>query len=206
MPRTIFTDVASLEARLGLPSGFYDRLLHEDDWSFVIKFNALVEAACNHVLVVRLNAPELSDAFAHLELGNSKCGKIALLRKLGALSSEQADVLLAVAELRNDLVHDITSVRFNFAQHVSSLDANQLKGLVKRFGHGIKEVVELATVKAPRAQFVRDNPKLALWLTAAEIVACLYLELERVELRLTPTTMNEHAKTLPALAQPVAKT
>lgn len=49
--RHIFRDLASLEHRLGIPKGFYARQLKEDDWSFVIKLNALFEAACAHALV-----------------------------------------------------------------------------------------------------------------------------------------------------------
>jgi hypothetical protein len=58
--------------RLGVPPGFYDRLLHEDDWSFVIKLNALVEAACTDALAASLHAPELATCLATLDLGHSK--------------------------------------------------------------------------------------------------------------------------------------
>jgi hypothetical protein len=50
--RGIFNDVKAFERRLGLPVGFYERLLQEDDWSFVIKLNALFE-----LLYSRLGRP-----------------------------------------------------------------------------------------------------------------------------------------------------
>ena len=58
MPADLFKDITQLERRLGLPEGFYERLVREDDWSFVIKLNALFEAACTHALANRLHAPQ----------------------------------------------------------------------------------------------------------------------------------------------------
>lgn len=56
----IFTDIADFEKRLNLPLGLYEKLLKEDDWSFVIKLSALFEAACTHILSVRLRATAFS--------------------------------------------------------------------------------------------------------------------------------------------------
>ena len=41
---------AEFEQRLGLKSGFYQDIVTNDDWSFIIKLNALFEAACTHAL------------------------------------------------------------------------------------------------------------------------------------------------------------
>ena len=82
MANPIFEEVRKFEQKLGLPKDFYNQLLREDDWSFVIKLNALFEGATTHVLTTRLHAPELVDAFAHLDQLNSKVGKVTLLREL----------------------------------------------------------------------------------------------------------------------------
>jgi len=194
MPRTIFDEVREFEGRLGLPKDFYSNLLREDDWSFVVKLNALFEGACTHVLTTRLHAPELADAFANLDLANTKYGKIALLRSLGAISSEQATILRSLAELRNALVHNISNVSFSFSTHLSGLDANQIKILVKNFGHGVKDTIQIADKRIPKDKFVRENPKLALWLTAAEVIACLYVEFEVAELHLQKLARAEFEK------------
>jgi hypothetical protein len=85
----IFRDIAAFEERLGLPKKFYVRLLEENDWSFVIKLNALFEAVCSHALSARLNAPELIDQFARLELADRDRGKIKFLSSLGCLTRVQ---------------------------------------------------------------------------------------------------------------------
>lgn len=112
--RHIFRDLASLEHRLGIPKGFYARQLKEDDWSFVIKLNALFEAACAHALVTRLGAPELIDQFARLEVADRDRGKVKFLSTLGSISDEQAAFLRRLAELRNALAvvsHDVVPIK-----------------------------------------------------------------------------------------------
>jgi hypothetical protein len=96
-----------------------------------------------------------------------------------------------LAELRNTLVHDIGKVGFSFNAYVTGLNANQLKTLVKNFGHGVQDTIEIADKRIPKVQFVRENPKLALWLTAAEIIACLYAEFEVAALHLQKLALAE---------------
>lgn len=194
MSSSIFDEVGKFEQKLGLPKDFYRRLLREDDWSFVIKLNALFEGAATHVLSTKLHAPKLIDAFAHLDFLNSKIGKVALLRQLDAITSEQATLMRQIGELRNELAHNVRNAMFSFAECVASRDPNQLAKLVKSFGHGVDEVIAIGDLKIPRVQFVRENPKLALWLTAAEVIACLYLEFEVATLHVNQIALAEYQK------------
>jgi hypothetical protein len=82
-------------------------------------------------------------------------------------------------------------VAFAFDTHVAGLDTNQRKAFVKYFGRGVKDTIEIGNRRISKDQFVVENPKLALWLTAAEIIACLYSELEVVELRLQKLALDE---------------
>lgn len=188
----LFSNVTQLMNRLGLPAGFYDRLLREDDWSFVIKLNALFEGTCTHVLAIRLNTPELVESLAHLDLAHTKVGKIALLRTLNVITIEQFSILRSLAELRNTLVHNITNVNFSFKEYVAELDANQLKSLIKNYGHGLEDSLEVGTKVVSRSEFVKANPKIALWLTAAEVLACLHLEFEMSHLRIKQLAVAEY--------------
>lgn len=192
MSTRLFSDISEFEQCLRLPSGFYDKLLKEDDWSFVVKLNALFEATCAHILVKRLNASELEEAFAELDHANNKYGKVAMLKRLGSLTSEQSTVLRDLATLRNKLVHNISNVSFSFKTYVESLDKQQTDNLIKAFGHGVAETIEIDEVSILRRDFVLANPKLAIWLTAAEILACLYLELEVTQLKLERQAFKEY--------------
>jgi len=184
MTTSIFGELKSQEARLGLPDGFFGSLLDEGDWSFVIKLNALIEAACSDALAARLHSPQLASSLSTLDLGHNKHGKVALLRKLGAVTNDQAATMQLLYELRNLLAHNIQQVRFSFESYIASLDKNQKRNFVTRAGLAISDPVEVKDIQVPRDAFILENPKLALWLTFAEILACLHLEHEFAEARL----------------------
>lgn len=194
--RHIFRDIASFEHRLGLPKGFYDRLLKEDDWSFVIKLNALFEAACAHALVIRLAAPELIDQFSRLELADRDRGKVKFLSALGCISDEQATFLRRLAELRNALAHNVSQVNFTFEVYVSGLDSNQRKQLAKVLGHGCNDPIPIEGKKIPLVRFAAENTKLVIWLSAAEVLACLYLEYEIAEIRLKAHELDAYRRSV----------
>ena len=174
----------SLEKYLQLPEGFYQQLYKEEDWSFLIKLNALIEAACTHALIARLHAPELIDSFANIDLGNAKYGKVIMLRKLNALTSEQAKILQLLYEMRNSVAHNVAKVSFTFKSHLAGLDKQQRCSFIKRIGHGIADSISVGNKSISRDEFVISNPKISLWMTTAEIIACLYLENEIAEIQL----------------------
>jgi len=182
MSSEIQQKVDEFEERLGLPQGFYSHLLKEDDWSFVIKISALVEAACTHILSYKFRHPELEDNFSYLEQGNRKVGRVALLKKAGALYEDQAKVLYSLAELRNSLAHNIKNTNFNFNEYVKKLDRNQKNKFLNEFGNGVKDEILIGDVVVQKITFVLENPKLAIWLTCHEIIACLYIEIEKTDL------------------------
>ena len=194
--RHIFRDIASFEQRLALPEGFYGRLLKEDDWSFVIKLNALFEAACAHALVTRLSAHELIDQFARLELANRDRDKVKFLLTLGCISEEQASFLRRLAELRNALAHNVSQVNFTFDTYVAGLDPKQRKQLAKVFGHGCNNPISVEGKKIPLVKFAAKNTKLVIWLTAAEVLACLYLEYDIAEIRLKAAALDAYRRSV----------
>lgn len=180
----ITADIASFEHKLGLPQGFYQNLLDEDDWSFVIKLSALFEAAGTHALTVRLGYPQLENSFSYLDHANTKYGKITLLKKLELITSEQSVFLTKLAELRNRFAHDVSNVSMTFEQYISSMDSNQKSQFIKWAGHGIhQEQMELDGNVVTRRDFVLSNAKLSIWGTAQEILACMYLDVDASEHR-----------------------
>jgi hypothetical protein len=47
-----------------------------------------------------------------------------------------------------------------------------------------------------REEFIAKRPKVSLWITAAEVVACLYLEVEAAQLRQQMAAFGGYAKRL----------
>ena len=192
MTNDIFTDIHQFEKRLSIPSGFYVSLLKEDDWSFVIKISAMLEASCTHILATKFHRPDLEGNLAYLDQANSKVGRIAFLKKLGALYKEQVTILKSVAELRNKLVHDVENVAFEFNRYIATLDKNQKANFVRDFGHGVQDHIRIRDKTISRDSFVLENPKLAIWLTVAEIIACLYLEIGATTMQLKHEALDEY--------------
>lgn len=177
----IFDSVKEFERKLSLPEGFYSKLLKEDDWSFTIKMSALFEAACTHALITKLNTPELEKSLSQLDQANSSYGKIKLLKCLNLIAPEQSDFLIKLANLRNNFVHNVSNVELTFDQLIEAMDDNQKKAFVKWVGHGIVEKATIQGETVSRSSMVLENPKLSIWITAAEVLACLYLEVDVAE-------------------------
>ncbi len=180
----LFKDVKAFESRLGLPNGFYEHLLKEDDWSFVIKTSALFEATSTHLLSIKFRAPEVESELAFLEQANPRNGKIILLKKMEAIYPDQAAFLTKLANLRNHIAHNIENVNFSFQVYIEGFDKQQKKSFVSWAGHGIADNVVIKGHKVTRNDLVLSNPKISIWLTAAEVLACMNLDIQNTELKI----------------------
>lgn len=182
-------DLRALEAELGLPEGFYDRLRKDDDWSFVIKLHALFESATTYVLARALARPELEEPLSYIEMSNKRSGKVALGKALALFDEEERRFLYQLSELRNHLVHRIDNVSFSFEQHVQSMDAQQRKKFHEAFGYSLKDPIQTPEFTVPRNQFVLENPKISIWLSGMELLSMLYLHKETALLRQQHTSL-----------------
>jgi len=61
--------------RLGLSQSPLRSLENDDDWTFVIKIHAIVEAGLNHLLKVRLNDPKLIKIVLKSSTQCEQCGQ-----------------------------------------------------------------------------------------------------------------------------------
>lgn len=183
MDEDLLKEVTAFETRLGLPGGFYDSLLKSDDWSFVVKLNALFEAACTEALVVRLGCPEIADNLARLDFADNRKGKVRLCFELNIITDEQRLALNDLAELRNDLVHKVENVNFSLTQYAEKLSKGKQETLVKRWGRNLNDTLSFGDVTVTKSAFVLENLKLVLWMSCADILACLHLEFEKAEWR-----------------------
>lgn len=125
--------IQMLEEKVGLQSGFLVKLYEEDDWSFVIKLHALMEAACTHLIMAHLEKPELVDVIGRLELSGKTIGKTVILRKLHLLGEYDRRFISSLSELRNKLVHDIRFSNFTLLKYIQSLDPKSIKNFTESF-------------------------------------------------------------------------
>ena len=174
MPTQSLSDlVPLLEQRLGLHTGFFESLNGEDenDWSFVIKVHALAEAAVSHLLSEHLQRPELVDLFSRLDMSNKATGKAAFVKALGLLEEPERRFLSSLSELRNQLVHDVRNVNFDFASHVEKMSPKEKETFLKNFNLLSTEVTN------DIRNLFRFDPRQALWYAAMAFLGIVYLKL-----------------------------
>jgi len=169
-------DINQLEQKIGLSSGYYSKLLSEDDWSFIIKLSALFEAVATEALSIKFGNSNITESVSYLEYANPKSGKIVFLEKLEVINKEQFTFLKKLAELRNKLVHTISSTHFSFQEYIEKLDKPQKKNFASIFGHGIKERFTIEGTPLTRRDCSLDYPKIVIWVTAYEILACIHAD------------------------------
>jgi DNA-binding MltR family transcriptional regulator len=166
----------AFETELGLPSKFLDRLATEDDWSFVIKAHALIEATVTHMLTEGVDE-RLRKVFERLELSGAENGKLVFAEALGLIDTKDRRFIRLFSELRNKLVHDIRRVTFTFDAHLKSLDDNQQKAFVDCVSAFFEGRLERNALRDMVLQF----PRLAIWAVAMQLLSLALAESERVK-------------------------
>ena len=160
----MFNLLTKTENELQLHEGFFEKLLEEDDWSFVIKIHAIIESAVSQKLANTLDKRLLS-IFQRLDLGDRRIGKVVFARELGLLSKADCSFIQNLSELRNLLVHNIRNTNFNFRTHIDSLDKEKRKKFLSW--------LVAFSYKESRAQWIQnafDNPKIPIWLNTISLI------------------------------------
>ena len=127
--------VNQITKEMNLPENFLENLRKDDDWSFIIKAHAFLEAILTHALTESLAKPELAELIANLEISDTRKGKTRFAQALKILSNDAINFVNNFSKLRNDLVHKIENVSFSFSQYIDTLDNNQKKSFIKSFGY-----------------------------------------------------------------------
>jgi hypothetical protein len=135
--------VAEIEKQLSLPPRFLRGLYeHEDDWSFVIKSHAFIDAALTHLLADHLGKEHLLPVFAYLETSNVRTGKLAFVKAFDLLDKGARRFIHTLSELRNDLVHEIGHVNFKFETYLEKLTDKERKDFIVAFDYAFAEVAQ----------------------------------------------------------------
>jgi hypothetical protein len=169
--------VKALSNEIGISPVFLLKLRDEDDWSFIIKSHAFLEAAVSHLITVALSLDELGPIFSRLEMSNSSYGKVEFAKALGILGKDERRFIRSLSSLRNDLVHDVRNVGFDLREYVEELDINQFKSFVASFGYFADAesfIYDGRTIQV--IEFVRDDPKQAIWFSLINLTGIIYIQ------------------------------
>ena len=165
--------VLLLEQKLGLELGFFNSLDGDDenDWSFIIKVHALIEAAMSHLLTEHLRRPELGDIFSRLDMSNKSTGKAAFVNALELLEKPERRFISSLSELRNKLVHDVRNVNFDLSDYVESMGKKQQEDFLGNFN-----LLSTKVTDEIRNLFLFD-PRQVLWYASMAFLGLVYLKL-----------------------------
>jgi hypothetical protein len=169
--------VKDLSKEIGISPIFFLNLMDEDDWSFVIKSHAFLEAALSHLITVTLEVEELAPIFSRLEMTNSSYGKVEFAKALRILGKDERRFIRSLSELRNELVHNVHKIDFNLREYVARLDRNQFKSFVKSFGYFADEESFIHDGKFTEvSEFAREDPKRAIWFSLINLAGIIYIQ------------------------------
>jgi len=148
-----------LDREFELRDGFFRALMDQDDWSFVIKIHALLEAAITHLLVHKLGDARLQKVVERLPLIDEQFGKLRIAQDLLLLPKEKVRLVWKLAELRNQLAHKISNVNFSFADHLAALNKDQRKAFSECFAGWAAS----GQIREGWARAALEKPKWTIW-------------------------------------------
>jgi hypothetical protein len=99
----------------------------EDDWSFVIKTHAFIEAMVTELIITQISDDRIKSTIERLPLSDGQASKLKMAKDLNLLNSNERKFIKIFSSLRNELAHKIENVDFTFEKHIKSLDKNQKK-------------------------------------------------------------------------------
>ncbi len=152
--------IIDIENRLNLPDGFVVGLTSQDDWSFVVKAHALLEAALTELVVAGLRDPRVSDFVERLNVGG-KAGKLSLAERLNLLDADNRKFVDRFGELRNTVLHKVANVTFDLARHFRD-GAAKASGLEQSLF--LVNRVPLREARQAAGRELTGKPKPLLWL------------------------------------------
>jgi hypothetical protein len=180
----LFSVVDRLEKAIPLPPHFSESLLKEDDWSFIIKLHALLEASLTMLLAEKLGGaaatPRLREVLSHTEISAQHTGKVALASALGILPDNERRFIKRRSWLRNDMVHRIEHVAVTLRDYLARLDHNQRRSFAS----------DIVSLSGPfKAKFgtaatteILTNPKRSLWVVGFFILSNIRLRIDALQI------------------------
>lgn len=146
---------------LGVKPGFLKSISSDTDWGFAIKAHAMIEGALNNLMVARFNEPLLLRILSNLGTSAEENSKLSILKELKLVTQEHRAFIRAMSRLRNAFAHDIKRMDCTLAEYLAE-DA----GRAKELRGAIEKVFADPRVNGetiPKAKFIAENFRLALW-------------------------------------------
>ena len=159
-----------MHSKLLVTDDFLTRFSSDDDWTFIIKLHAMIEAGLNHMLLKQFNNEELSKVIARLETSNPKTGKLAFIKAFKILPEEYILFIRNLSEIRNFCVHDPKNFSYNLKEDVGSYEEKKKKQWIKFVTFMVEPCIQLETHGLSLADAAVSNPRNAVFVTSINIM------------------------------------
>jgi len=130
------------------------KLVEEDDWSFVIKVHAFIEAMVTELIITQISDDRIKSTIERLPLSDGQASKLKMAKDLSLLNSNERKFIKVFSSLRNDLAHKIENINFSFESYIASLDKNQKKSWADAISwyakDDCKEAYLICAIKSPK--------------------------------------------------------
>ena len=113
--------------KFDLPQEFLSNLLKEDDWSFIIKSHAFIEASFTYVLTTIFPHFDLEDVFSNMEMSNNKTGKIRFAKQCGLIDDDMYNFVRSLSEIRNEFVHKSSNITATIKSFINGSNYNKYR-------------------------------------------------------------------------------
>ncbi len=193
----LMTAANEIAKDVGAPNNFFMDLLREDDWSFVIKTHALIEAGVGQLITGALGKSGLENFVSRLPINSERSGKLALLKDLELLQSRYRRYISALSILRNYYVHSVGNVATTIEEYICGLDEGHRKRFIRDIMLGAPDPLKIGNRKVALRVFIEDNPKVHIWISALDLLGHIHLEKQTHRIHTSYADLVEQFSDLP---------
>lgn len=181
--------IYEFESKLGVRKGFLANIYDEDDWTFIIKLHAFIEAACTHLLLYHFKEPNLEKYFSRMNLNGFPISKLNVLSSLGLIGKHNRNFIIRLSEIRNSLVHGVRNSEFTLKDFVENISNEDLKILARSLSPAESFVQYIQSKNLKIFKFegniveqskdknimrrLKETPKEHIWLGAYDVITSI---------------------------------
>ena len=177
-----------LAESVGISRELRNSLHADDDWTFVIKLHAMVEAALSHLILSRLNEPKLAKIISRLDTNDKRKGKIAFIKAYELLPDNALLFVRKLSDLRNIAIHGIKGFGLDIATYLRDAKEEERAN----WGIAIGSYAEKPLTKA-QIELALQNPRLTLYACCLAIMIRSYHARPGAALRLYQSLLKKES-------------
>jgi hypothetical protein len=186
--------IQALEVAIEVQEGFFKYLLlSENDWVFIIKLHAFLEAVCTVLITKALGRSELIDVISRLEMSDKSYGKTKFISKLGLLSKGAINYIHKLSEIRNYYVHNLKNISISLEEYVKGLNPDNRNNFVTSVGFNTATELKIGDILVKKKTFIIENPRIGIYMGAFAVLSEITVELRHRELSVREAELGKKA-------------